>query len=996
MASSSLFDPAFYSRYYRDVADADVDPIEHYLVWGWRENRRPSPSFDGTWYLRHNPDVRQAGLNPLVHYLRFGHAQGRKPCKRTVVFTAIFGNYDDLRVPHFVDPDLDYVVFGDAWLVDVPAPWIPRQLSARFAHDRLNARYVKTHPHALLAEYEISLWADAVFQLRHVRADFVERLLDDRSIAVFAHPERDCVYEEAAAIAAWELDSPERIAAVLDTLKAHSVPPHAGLAATGMIVRRHRDERLIRAMETWWEWIHTWSWRDQLSFDFVLRQAGIDCVTIPGVFWRNDLGDWIAHRPPPWRGLQCGGAYLDREEYQAIEELVGELGIRTAIETGAGETSILFSRLGVQTISIESKAGPWLQRALSHGCQVVEVPFDEESATWSRGELRRILDHTAEADLLFIDSPIGTRRRAKILSEMLSLLPIRYVMYHDARRDLVNVVQDQQQFGLRLVRFVESPRGLALFRVDDTRRRPGPNLRPGHPMTSAGGHHGLLSLLAHGDGLELEYPTRLVAPPNWLGHTPFAFWLVGALRPRRLVELGVHTGNSYCAFLQGVQARKLETRCVGVDHWRGDAHAGFYGDEVYEELRAHHDPRYGSFSTLLRRSFDDALAEFPDGSIDLLHIDGFHTYEAVANDFGSWLPKMSARGVVLLHDTAIRERGFGIWRFWEEIAARYPGFELTHSCGLGIVYVGSEPLSGPLEVLFGAKTDDEVDGIRGYFARLGNSVLDRFSLQDVTTTVDTVEGQPAAPDAERRELGEIEARRRIAEQDAAIADRDRQILDLGHAVEERDRRLMTADHEVRRLLDEAADRARRVDVEIRMLIAAVREREQRLEVADGELRRLIGEVDQRDGRLQAADGELRRLVGEVEGRERRLREADGDLRRLLGEVGERNQRLTAADGDLRRLMGEVGERDQRLTAADGDLRRLLLAAARRDEQLAALEGRLADAERDRDRLFGEVQERGQRLAVVENRLHKIEASRLWRILSPIRHAWARLRTTISI
>src|SRR5512132_2345124 len=85
---------------------------------------------------------------------------------------------------------------------------------------------------------------------------------------------------------------------------------------------------------------------------------------------------------------------------------------------------------------------------------------------------------------------------------------------------------------------------------------------------SAGGHRRLLSLLAHGEGLELEYPIRLVDPPNWLGHTPFAFWLVGALRPRRLVELGVHTGNSYCAFLQGVQARTLETRCFGVDHWR--------------------------------------------------------------------------------------------------------------------------------------------------------------------------------------------------------------------------------------------------------------------------------------------------------------------------------------------------------------------------------------------------------------------------------------------
>lgn len=230
-------------------------------------------------------------------------------------------------------------------------------------------------------------------------------------------------------------------------------------------------------------------------------------------------------------------------------------------------------------------------------------------------------------------------------------------------------------------------------------------------------------------GLELEYPARLVEPSAWIGHIPFALWLVGALEPRMIVELGVHTGNSYCAFLQAVHTLGLETRCFGVDHWQGDEHAGHYGDDVYQELKAYHDPLYGTFSTLLRSSFEEALPYFSEGSIDLLHIDGFHTYEAVSADFRSWLPKVSSRGVALFHDINVRERGFGIWQFWEELTSRYPHFEFLHSHGLGVVYLGSETLSGPLKALFAEKAGGERERIQSYFTRLGISVVERLATQ---------------------------------------------------------------------------------------------------------------------------------------------------------------------------------------------------------------------------------------------------------------------------
>jgi hypothetical protein len=297
---------------------------------------------------------------------------------------------------------------------------------------------------------------------------------------------------------------------------------------------------------------------------------------------------------------------------------------------------------------------------------------------------------------------------------------------------------------------------------------------------SAREKRGHVPLPGDGCGLELEYPARLVEPSAWLAHIPFAMWLVGALKPRMIVELGVHTGNSYCAFLQAAQTLGLDTRCFGIDHWYGDEHAGHYGDEIYQEFRAYHDPRYGTFSTLLRSSFEEALPYFSDGSVDLLHIDGFHTVEAVSADFESWLPKVSSRGVALFHDSNVRERGFGIWQFWEELSSRYPHFEFLHSHGLGVAYLGTEPLSGPLKALFTTKTDAENERVRGYFARLGTSVAERRAgltlaanveamnarITELDTEVATVRAELARTNAHAGSL--VIAHERASEQIAAL------------------------------------------------------------------------------------------------------------------------------------------------------------------------------------------------------------------------------------
>ena len=153
----------------------------------------------------------------------------------------------------------------------------------------------------------------------------------------------------------------------------------------------------------------------------------------------------------------------------------------------------------------------------------------------------------------------------------------------------------------------------------------------------------------------------------WTEHIPFAFWITEVLQPRVVVELGVHLGTSYFAFCQAVDRLNLETVCYGIDTWKGDEHAGFYGEEIFNKVAGYNASRYSKFSTLIRSTFDDAKNYFIDGSVDLLHIDGAHTYEAVKEDFESWLPKLSSRAIVIFHDINVRERNFGVFRLWDEL-----------------------------------------------------------------------------------------------------------------------------------------------------------------------------------------------------------------------------------------------------------------------------------------------------------------------------------------
>ena len=475
-------------------------------------------------------------------------------------------------------------------------------------------------------------------------------------------------------------------------------------------------------------------------------------------------------------------------------------------------------------------------------------------------------------------------------------------------------------------------------------------------------------------------PRRVVHPFAFAGHLPFVLWLVPRWRPRRIVELGVHTGNSLFAFAQAAAELRADghpCEVFGVDTWQGDEHSGRYGEGVFETVSRVAKAEHPEGLELVRSTFDDAVARFEPGSIDLLHIDGFHTYEAVRHDFDSWRDRLSDRSVVLLHDVCVTDRAdFGVHRFWDEIRAAHPHATFNHAHGLGVLFTGTK--LGVLErrVVGTLVSAETFPAFAESMATLGRLLVAAPESAPEAFT-------PDAPDPVVRLRGDLAA---MAGMLGALREQV--------AAQDLERRRQSESIEL--LRGELATVADRRDREDRAAVDALRE----------ELESVRHDRD----RLQADS------LAKSDDAAKRIADAIAEASLLRGELAESRQARTGLESELaaaersaaieRRLAAEAIE-DRRREAAD--LRRTLRIAEQRSGDLAEslregssrlgslvetcerLRGETAseraEVSRLRDALEARLRERRlleERVSGLESLVEALRRSTSWRLTSPLR------------
>lgn len=213
---------------------------------------------------------------------------------RITIISAIYDSYDTLKpVLPQSGANVDWVlVTDDATLRGGALGWNVVYRPRPDVHPNRAAK----HPKFLPWEYTdapASVWVDASFRVVSDRFAVDAVALAD-PIAQFTHPWRDCLYDETAeciAIAKHKY-RPGLLADQAAAYRSAGHPEHWGLWATGVIARQHGDPRVKQLGQRWLEEVERWSFQDQVSHPFVVRECGLRPTSFPGQHLANG---WVAY-----------------------------------------------------------------------------------------------------------------------------------------------------------------------------------------------------------------------------------------------------------------------------------------------------------------------------------------------------------------------------------------------------------------------------------------------------------------------------------------------------------------------------------------------------------------------------------------------------------------------------------------------------------------------------------------------------------------------------
>lgn len=188
---------------------------------------------------------------------------------KITVYTAITGRYDKLKEPAYSGNDIEYICFtNDKSLTsDV---WNIRYVENNGLSNVMLARKIKILPELFMDIKGELLWVDAKYRIIGNLCEYRDSYRSQKGMLCFPHFERDNICDETATLIKLKKDiKKELILQAADYIR-EGFEDDNGLYETGCMWKDYTDSEVTTVMKKWWGQIEKYTYRDQISFPYVL------------------------------------------------------------------------------------------------------------------------------------------------------------------------------------------------------------------------------------------------------------------------------------------------------------------------------------------------------------------------------------------------------------------------------------------------------------------------------------------------------------------------------------------------------------------------------------------------------------------------------------------------------------------------------------------------------------------------------------------------------
>lgn len=216
-----------------------------------------------------------------------------------VIYTAFTGDYDSLKEPEFIDDNCRYVCFcqnpnlkSDTWEII--------QMEDSTLDDNRTAKRYRLFPNVYFPDIKYSFWLDGTFKITGSIREYIYKYVNSPMLTV-VHPERDCIYDEAAESMPFPRYSNYSMMKQVEQYRTEGMPSHYGIIASGALFRQHNNPEIISLMQQWWEEIINHTNQDQLSFPYVMWKNDFHPSVSDVYYWQNDYWSKVGNYQHNWK-----------------------------------------------------------------------------------------------------------------------------------------------------------------------------------------------------------------------------------------------------------------------------------------------------------------------------------------------------------------------------------------------------------------------------------------------------------------------------------------------------------------------------------------------------------------------------------------------------------------------------------------------------------------------------------------------------------------------